>query len=190
MGRKPDGKPITARSTCHLIDTSFDIRSYRDLGLSPIAETPRGLVLSAPPALPPAATEAAALGQIAAVLGVTDSRTRIVNTPNGLRDVILRRENLVHLVDEERSREHRERWANRIALTLAEPLEVWLVKVPRRDGKPVFRRRFIAAFDDGRRALAVADENKDSSVLWTFFPRRKLDSQRKGHLLYRKGERG
>lgn len=99
MGRKPDGKPITARSTCHLIDTSFDIRSYRDLGLSPIAETPRGLVLSAPPALPPAATAAAALGQI-------------------------------------------------------------------------------------------ADENKDSSVLWTFFPRRKLDSQCKGHLLYRKGERG
>lgn len=28
--------------------------------------------------------------------------------------------------------------------------------------------------------FAVADENKDSSAPWTFFPRRKLDSQRKG----------
>ena len=38
-------------------------------------------------------------------------------------------------------------------------------------------------------ALAIAQENRDGSLLWTFFPQNKMkriDLQRQGFLLYRK----
>ena len=97
---------------------------------------------------------------------------------------MVRHEYLRHIAE---SPDHRERWANRIEPTLSRPLEVWLAEVERGDGKPVPRRHFIAAFDDRRRSFAVAAENADGSLLWTFFPRRRVDSVRAGFLLYRGG---
>ena len=98
-------------------------------------------------------------------------------------------EQLPHLV----RKQHREEWANYILPTLEDPLEVWLSPVKNNaTGKIVYRRHFITLFDDAgktRGALAVAQENKDSSLLWTFFSQhkmRQLDMKREGFLLYRK----
>ena len=101
----------------------------------------------------------------------------------------IRKEHLSHLV----KKQHREEWANYILPTLEDPLEVWLSPVKLKpSGKIVYRRRFITLFNDAgktRGALAVAQENKDGSLLWTFFQGRDfkyLDKQREGFLLYRK----
>lgn len=54
-----------------------------------------------------------------------------------------------------------------------------------------YRGRFIAAFDEGsKNSLVIADENRDGSLLWAFYPVEKqtrMDKQRAGFLLYREG---
>ena len=102
---------------------------------------------------------------------------------------MIRKKQLPHLLE----KQPREQWANYILPTLEDPLEVWLSPVKLKpSGKIVYRRHFITLFDDAgknRGALAVAQENKDSSLLWTFFPQhkiRQMDKRRKGFLLYRK----
>ena len=76
---------------------------------------------------------------------------------------------------------------------MEDPLEVWLSPVKLKpSGKIVYRHRFIALFEDAgktRGAIAVAQENKDSSLLWTFFSQnrmKRIDLQLQGFLLYRK----
>ena len=164
-------------------------KNYTDFNLPDADKTPASLLPPAPPRLPRANDKDAQLQVIKTAIDMPDNGVRVVRTPGRLEDVLIRKKHLPHLVE----KQHREEWANYILPTLEDPLEVWLSPVQLKpSGKIVYRRRFIALFDDAgktRGALAVAQENKDSSLLWTFFPRgdmRRIDKQRRGFLLYSK----
>ena len=153
-----------------------------------------------PPRLPKADSKAQALAQVITALGIPKKGRRKVKTPDGLDDVIIRKDKLPHIVEEGKG--NRERYANHILPTLTDPLEVWLTEGERYtatgEKKRVFRRRFIALFGDNKdkQGLAVVEEDKDGSLLWTFVPKSLkkrsgrddlyLDRQRTGFLLYRK----
>ena len=164
-------------------------KNYRDFNLPDADKTPASLIPPAPPRLPPAKGRDEQLQVIETAVGMPDNGVRRVRTPGRLEDVVIRKDYLPHLV----RKQHREQWANYILPTLEDPLEVWLSPVKNNaTGKIVYRRHFITLFDDAgktRGALAVAQENKDSSLLWTFFPKdkmRQMDKRREGFLLYRK----
>ena len=143
-----------------------------------------------PPRLPHGKDKDAQLKIIEDAMGMEETNgDRVVRPPGRLEDVVIRKERLPHLVE----KQHREEWANYILPSLEDPLEVWLSPVKLKpSGKIVYRRRFITLFDDAgktRATLAATQENKDSSLLWTFFQGRNfkyLDKQRKGFLLYSK----
>ena len=164
-------------------------KNYKDFGLPDADKTPANLLPPVPPRLPRAENQDAQLQAIENAIGMPREGLRVVRTPGRLENVAIRKEQLPHLVE----KQHREEWANYILPTLEDPLEVWLSPVKLKpSGRIVYRRRFIALFDDidkTRGALAVAQENRDGSVLWTFFPQDKLkhiDKQRQGFLLYSK----
>ena len=164
-------------------------KNYRDFNLPDADKTPASLLPPAPPLLPHGKDRDAQLKIIEDAVGMEKNGDRVVRTPGRLEDVVIRRERLPHLVE----KQHREEWANYILPTLEDPLEVWLSPVKLKpSGKIVYRRRFITLFNDAgktRGALAVAQENKDGSLLWTFFPQhniRRLDKRREGFLLYSK----
>ena len=164
-------------------------KNYRDFNLPDADKTPASLLPPAPPRLPPGKDRDAKLEIIEDAVGMPDNGIRMVRPPGRLDDVAIRREYLRHLV----GKQAREEWANYILPTLEDPLEVWLSPVKlKASGKIVYRRHFIALFDDAgktRGTVAVAQENKDGSLLWTFFPRdnmRQMDKQRQGFLLYSK----
>ena len=164
-------------------------KNYKDFNLPDADKTPASLILPAPPRLPHGKDRNAQLKIIEDAVGMPANGVRMVRTPSRLEDVAIRREWLPHLLE----KQPREQWADYILPTLEDPLEVWLSPVKNNaTGKIVYRRHFITLFDDAgknRAALAVAQENKDSSLLWTFFPRsdmKRLDKQRQGFLLYRK----
>ena len=164
-------------------------KNYRDFNLPDADKTPASLIPPVPPRLPRAEDKDAQLKIIETAVGMETSGVRRVQPPGRLEDVAIRKEHLPHLLE----KQHREQWANYILLTLEDPLEVWLSPVKLKpSGKIVYRRHFITLFDDAgktRGALAVAQENKDSSLLWTFFQGRNfkyLDRKRHGFLLYRK----
>ena len=150
--------------------------------------------LSVPPRLPKADSKEQALAQVITALGIPKKGWRKVVTPDGLEDVIIRKAKLPHIVEEGKG--NRERFANYILPTLQSPLEVWLTETerltPTGEKQRIFRRRFIALFGDnnkGKQGLALVEERKDGSLLWTFVPSDKmsyLDNQRKGFLLYSK----
>ena len=165
-------------------------KNYRDFDLPDADKTPASLIPLAPPRLPPGKDQDAQLQVIKTAIDMPDNGVRVVRPPGRLEDVAIRKKYLPHHLVE---KQHREEWANYILPTLEDPLEVWLSPVKLKpSGKIVYRRRFIALFDDAgktRGALAVTQENKDSSLLWTFFPRgdmRRIDKQWRGFLLYRK----
>ena len=164
-------------------------KNYRDFNLPDADKIPASLLPPMPPRLPPAKDQDAQLQVIETAVGMDDDDVRMVRTPGRLDDVAIRRERLPHLVE----KQHREQWANYILPTLEDPLEVWLSPVKLKpSGKIVYRRHFISLFDDAgknRGSLAVTQENKDGSVLWTFFPQnemRQIDKRREGFLLYSK----
>ena len=164
-------------------------KNYKDFNLPDADKTPANLLPPALPYLPPAKGRDEQLQVIETAVGMDADGVRMVRTPGHLADVVIRREHLPHLV----RKQHREQWANYILPTLEDPLEVWLSPVKLKpSGKIVYRRHFISLFDDAgknRGALAVTQENKDGSLLWTFFPQNKMkriDLQRQGFLLYRK----
>jgi len=164
-------------------------KNYRDFNLPDADKTPASLIPPAPPHLPRAKDKDAQLQVIKTAVGMPENGVRIVQTPGRLDDVLIRKEQLPHLV----KKQPREQWANYILPTLEDPLEVWLSPVKNNStGKIVYRRHFITLFDDAgknRATLAAAQENKDSSLLWTFFQGRDfkyLNRQRQGFLLYRK----
>ena len=164
-------------------------KTYRDFNLPDADKTPASLIPPAPPRLPHGKDQDAQLKIIEDAVGMKENDIRVVRTPGRLDDVVIRKKQLPHLLEKQR----REQWANYILPTLEDPLEVWLSPVKLKpSGKIVYRRHFITLFDDAgktRGALAVAQENKDSSLLWTFFQGRNfkyLDRKRKGVLLYRK----
>ena len=164
-------------------------KNYRDFGLPDADKTPASLIPPAPPRLPRAKGQNEQLQVIKTAIDMPDNGIRRVQPPSPLEDVVIRKKQLPHLLE----KQHREEWANYILPTLEDPLEVWLSPVKLKpSGKIVYRRHFIALFDDAgktRATLAAAQENKDSSLLWTFFQGRNfkyLDRKRKGVLLYRK----
>ena len=164
-------------------------KNYRDFNLPDADKTPASLIPPAPPRLPRANDKDAQLQVIKTAIGMPPNGVRVVRTPGRLEDVVIRKKQLPHLV----KKQHREQWANYILPTLEAPLEVWLSPVKLNpSGKIVYRRHFITLFDDAgktRATLAAAQENKDSSLLWTFFQGsdfKYLDRQRQGFLLYRK----
>ena len=164
-------------------------KNYRDFNLLDADETPASLLPPMPPRLPAAKGQDAQLRAIKKAVSMPRNGVRVVRTPGRLDDVAIRRERLPHLVE----KQHREQWANYILPTLEDPLEVWLSPVKLKpSGKIVYRRHFISLFDDAgknRGSLAVTQENKDGSVLWTFFPQnemRQIDKRREGFLLYSK----
>ena len=164
-------------------------KNYRDFNLPDADKTPSSLLPPAPPRLPHGKDKEAQLKIIKDAVGMEKNGVRMVRTPGYLDDVAIRKERLPHLVE----KQHREEWANYILPALEDPLEVWLAPVKLKpSGKIVYRRRFITLFDDAgktRATLAAAQENKDGSLLWTFFQGRNfkyLDRQRQGFLLYSK----
>lgn len=161
--------------------------TWRDFSLPRITDTPTQLRLPTPTLLPKADNATAALAQLEGALAVPKTGFLLVRTPDGLDDVVVRREYLPHIVEK---RAHaRERYANWILPTLQSPLEVWLA----RHEDEVYRRRFIAAFGaHDNQSLVIAQENRDGSLLYNFVPvgTKKagyLDGQRQGFLLYRRG---
>ena len=164
-------------------------KNYTDFNLPDADKTLASLTLPAPPRLPHGKDRDAQLKIIEDAVGMCANGVRIVRTPGRLDDVVIRKERLPHLLE----KQHREEWANYILPSLEDPLEVWLSPVKLKpSGKIVYRRQFITLFDDAgktRGVLAAAQENKDGSLLWTFFQGRNfkyLDKQRKGFLLYSK----
>ena len=164
-------------------------KNYRDFNLPDADKTPSSLIPPAPPRLPHGKDQDAQLQVIKTAVGMLDNSVRVVRTPGRLDDVVIRKEQLPHLLEKQR----REEWANYILPALEAPLEVWLSPVKlKASGKIVYRRRFITLFDDAgktRSTLAATQENKAGSLLWTFFHGRNfkyLDRQRQGFLLYRK----
>ena len=136
-----------------------------------------------------------ALATLTSVLAIPKKGFREVATPDGLDNVIIRSDQLEHIVADGKG--NREQFANYILPTLKDPLEVWLTEEERytKTGKKqqIFRRRFIALFksNKAKQGLAVAQENKDGSILWTFVPignMKNLDNRRAGFLLYGKQE--
>ena len=164
-------------------------KNYRDFNLPDANKTPASLLPPAPHRLPRGKDRDEQLKIIGDAVGLDDNGVRLVHPPGRLEDVAIRKEYLRHLV----KKQPREQWANYILPTIEDPLEVWLspVKLKASD-KIVYRRHFIALFDDAgkiRGGWVVAQENKDSSLLWSFFPRgniRQIDKQRQGFLLHRK----
>ncbi len=164
-------------------------KTYTDFNLPDADKTPASLIPPAPPRLPHGKDQDAQLKIIEDAVGMKENDIRVVRTPGRLDDMVIRKEQLPHLV----RKQPREEWANYILPTLEDPLEVWLSPVKNNaTGKIIYRRRFITIFDDAdktRATLAATQENKDSSLLWTFFPRgdmKRIDKQRHGFLLYRK----
>ncbi len=187
-------KPGKAQSLSDLAGKQFQSpvpggKNYRDFNLPDADKTPASLLPPAPPRLPPVKGRDAQLQVIKTAIDLPDNGVRRVRPPGRLDDVVIRKEHLPHLVE----KQHREQWANYILPTLEDPLEVWLSPVKiKPSGKIVYRRHFITLFDDAcktRGALAIDQENKDGSLLWTFFPQnkmRQIDKRRKGFLLYSK----
>ena len=164
-------------------------KDYKDFSLPDADETPASLLLPAPSRRPRAEGLDAQMKVIEDAVELPPNGIRWVHAPGCLDAVAIKREYLRHLVE----KQHREQWANYILPSLEAPLEVWLSPVKNSaTGKIVYRRHFITLFDDAgktRATLAVAQENKDSPLLWTFFQGRDLkylDRQRQGFLLYSK----
>ena len=164
-------------------------KTYRDFNLPDADKTPASLLPPAPPRLPRANDKEARLKIIEDTVGMKENDIRVVRTPGRLVDVVIRKKQLPHLVGKQPCEE----WANYILPSLENPLEVWLSPVKNSaTGKIVYRRRFITLFDDvdkTRATLAATQENKDGSLLWTFFSSKDfkfIDRQRQGFLLYRK----
>ena len=174
-------------------------KTFKDFGLPPLSKTASALRTPAPNLLPVPDNFNLAVATLASALNIPKQGFREVATPDGLDNVIIRREwlddtgnpnSLGHIVEKDLNRA---RYANYILPTLQDPLEVWFTEEERhtKAGKRqrVFRRRFIKLFkgDKAKQGLAVVQENKDGSFLYTFVPKSKPeDRQRQGFLLYRK----
>lgn len=73
--------------------------------------------------------------------------------------------------------------------TVESPYEIWMVPFRMRDGTVQMRLRYIGAFDD-KGHVVVVDRQRDGSVMHTSYPRRSLDGQRRGYLLYPQPKEG
>ncbi len=155
----------------------------------PRAWAPADRLHAAKPASP-TRTRSQAMDRIHAALGWTgvrrpgDERNVIhaVRTPDGLEDVQIDHAFVDHVA------RHRGRgdFANYILPTLEAPHEVWNTWVRAKDGAIFLRPHFLAAFDDGKTAVAVVHP-KEAWVAWTFFMEDRVNRRRRGELLYWSG---
>ena len=167
LWRKPDG---TARAT-HGQPTwkDYGLPDARKLSMTP-----------APPELSRAATPQQARRIVETALGLSvKTPRRTVKTP--AEDVLLEGEKTAHLTA--KSEEHRERYANRILPTLAEPNEVWMTYYDNGE----YRKRYLKVFKGNRGGLSVVTETPDGQLLYNFIPMgyRSINRNREGSLLYR-----
>lgn len=178
-------------------------KTWRHFGLPP-----RPTTSPAPPRRPPADSSEAARRQIEQALGRGGRRIPItradgkrdtifgeVETPEGLDNVMLTGGFIRHLASIKKGR--REQFVDAVIPTLTNPAEVWLRPILK-GGRVFYRRAFVAAFDRGddasmqrgRGSVVVAQEDTLGLLSWTFIPvkaARRLNKQRQGYLLYRRG---
>ena len=158
--------------------------TWRTLGLSDIRKLPTALP---PPELPRAGTPQQARRTVQAALGLSEETPRrFVETP--VEKVLLDLDRTTHITA--KFSDHRERYANRILPTLAEPNEVWMAYFD--DG--TFRKRYLKVFaGEGRKwrgGLSVVVETPDGQLFYNFIPTdpQGINRNRLGALLYPKGK--
>lgn len=170
-------------------------KTWRDYGY------PRNLpLISAPPHAPLALDLEVAKAQVREVIvqgggepvsvmrgdGKPDTILNLVKTPDGLEDVHITQSFIDHIIDNKD--DHREQFVHYILPSLQDPAEVWLTAVDVR-GKTAYRRHFVTAFKD-KDTVAVTQEvtvgSQEAWLLWTFYPRRDINSARVGVPLYRR----
>lgn len=152
-------------------------KAWFDYGRVNVRDVPKADRLLTPTVLPRAADRSAALGNLAAALGVSAAAPlRAVQTP--IETVVLDYAWLPHLV--EKAEAARERYAHFVLPTLMTPFEVWMVEYE--DG---LRRRYIGLFEEADLMLIVR-VNRDGSLLWNALNGKPddLNRQRSGVLLY------
>ena len=158
--------------------------NWRKLGLPDIRNLPGPPV---PKMLPEAATPQQARRTVQAALGLSkENPRRFIKTP--VEQVLLDLDKTAHITT--KFGEHRERFANRIIPTLAEPNEVWMAYFD--DG--TFRKRYLKVFARESRkrqgGLSVVTETPGGQLLYNFIPIDPggINRNRVGSLLYPKGK--
>ena len=172
-------------------------KTWRDYGyprhLPPILVPPRAPLAPNPEAAKMQIREVVAQGGGGPVSvmrgdGRRDTILNLIKTPDGLDDVYITESFIDHIID--KKDDHREEFVHYILPSLQNPAEVWLTAVEVR-GQTAYRRHFVTAFED-KDIVAVVEEmaldNEGAWLLWTFYPRRNINSARVGTPLYRKGE--
>jgi len=145
------------------------------LGLPTVRQLPESVVLPAPRQLdriPPTIEERTEL--LVEALGLAGP-VRWLDGPGELEPVAINRQALRHIVEKDPGRA---RFANYIVPTLQQPFEVWDTEF---DGG-IVRRHYLALFADsgGRRpSLGAVRINRDGSLLYTFFPQKLRDVDRR-----------
>jgi hypothetical protein len=84
-------------------------------------------------------------------------------------------------------RQGRERFVPRAKDVVEDPFEVWLTPFRKADGSVVMRKRYIGLYASGAggdEMLVVVERYREGYGVWNAYPRRNIDSQRSGYLLY------
>ena len=154
-------------------------KTFSDYGLPSAKDYPSTVAAASPVLLPKTRLIENAQSQLAKILLGNQYSHRRVQTP--LELVVIRKDFLPHVVAKRSAA--RERYANFIIPTLAEPNEIWLTAY--KDG---FRRRYIKFFHGKKDVLVIVKENKDGGLFWNMIPAepRYIDKQRIGVLLYKR----
>ncbi len=154
-------------------------KTWKDHGRPDLRHAPANLRLPAPALLDAGNTREEAAAILNRALGLDKRPLLEVATPVGT--VFLKPELLAHAVL--KFEDARERYANFIVPTLANPFEVYLTAYE--DG---LRERYIGLFQGKRDLLVVARVNRDGSLLWNIMQAKDKDmnSRRVGELLYGK----
>jgi len=145
--------------------------SVRELSNSSYADAPK--------LLPKQESIKRAKAQVVETILGKNNSNRSIQTP--LEPVIIQKDLLLHIIKKRSAA--RERYANFIIPSLADPNEIWLTSYD--DG---FRRRFIKLFKGKKNMLVIVRENLDGSLLWNVIPAEStyINRQRTGVLLYEK----
>jgi SPP1 gp7 family putative phage head morphogenesis protein len=157
--------------------------TWKEYRLPDLRRVSTELKKTAPPLLSEASSRSAALATMHDALGLSETRRlREIRTPiNEL--VWISTAWSEHWV--EKLGDHRERFANFVVPTLADPYEVWWTRYA--DG---MRSRYIGLFTGDVDLAVIVRRNLDGSILWNILntDARRLNKQRQGWLLYVKGE--
>lgn len=111
-----------------------------------------------------------------------------VRAPADLDDVMMTG-GFVEYVARKGPADRRVDFADFILPSLRDPSEVWLRAERRGDGRTVYRRAFLTAFE-GRSTTIVAQEDTHGWLSWTMYPERDINRLRRGYLLYRRPDVG